>query len=493
MEIENPRQIERKDTSLRVDLISSIARKRLGSTALVRNKKWGESDVDVARQFLVEVAPYGHPKINPSYWDHLLLASIYGRKLALQVGINIDPHEAEVLGFLNDIGRLAIANRYGRNDVAAHVIWSRVGLRREVGEKLVPLARILGRGNPIEGIDDMTEGQRVNDVSDNLGKKRADGSLFTIQDVINYDPTQVYYGQMWPSERLATKALTRGGRAQLANKLFLEEVDWLKRDFGIEFSSLRSDVENVYNEEENQRWLLSVLNAQETLNPRIDKELGRPAVKNVVFDFGGVLIKNSDNDLANSMSAKLGCSPEEILKTIGDLSDEGMPGSINEEEFLRRFFDSLNRVMPSTVEEARNYFVYPENYQPMEGMQNLVHEIKVWDNVQVYVLSDCIASVAGVNLEQLRKLYPEFPEENIFFSCKIGASKRGNQAFAFKKFLEMTKLDPRSCLFIDDKETYSTAARSLYNMRDFTFRGNPYSDTTASQRLQEELKIAGII
>jgi hypothetical protein len=62
-------------------------------TAWTGERKWGEADVAVSRQALLDVAPYLGIRIFNDFCDHLVLSSIFARKLAEKTGLN--PHEMD--------------------------------------------------------------------------------------------------------------------------------------------------------------------------------------------------------------------------------------------------------------------------------------------------------------------------------------------------------------------------------------------------------------
>ena len=93
---------------------------------------------------------------------------------------------------------------------------------------------------------------------------------------------------LWPSEKRGIEALEQGKQA-LAITLVIEEIEWLEKNYKIDFTALREEVLQEFQKPENQNWLLQARNAQENLNPKFDELLGRPPVKTVIFDFGDVL------------------------------------------------------------------------------------------------------------------------------------------------------------------------------------------------------------
>lgn len=104
-EIAEVRDLEVKDLGERAPFILKAANRNLRETALVGEREWSENDVERVKQFLIEASPYAHEKIRPSYWEHILLASIYARSIAERVASpSIRPYEAQTLALLHDVG-----------------------------------------------------------------------------------------------------------------------------------------------------------------------------------------------------------------------------------------------------------------------------------------------------------------------------------------------------------------------------------------------------
>lgn len=269
------RQAERQDVKIRGHLIFHIAQAYLPETPLVQEREWEEKDIATIKKFLVDAAPYAHPKVYPNYWEHLSLSGIYGRIFSAQIpDADISPVEAEAIGLLHDLGRLIVPHRYYRNDIVENLIFKDLGIRNEFLSKTPPMARILGRASLVKGIGDLSGAQRIIDVADNLGKRKPDGSFFGIEDITPYASGQSerYKDVVFPSERWGIHQLDEGGRQLFANGLLQDEIEWMK-DRGVDFDSARQSAQKMFGSRENQDWLFAVKDAQETLDPEVDRNL----------------------------------------------------------------------------------------------------------------------------------------------------------------------------------------------------------------------------
>lgn len=507
----SPSQLEKSDTYKRRDLIVDLAREHFQGTALVKDQPWSPEDPKHVKDFLIAAAPFAHPKVFPSYWEHIVIASIYARKIAEKApNLGLDPYEAEVLDLMHDTGRLAIPNRYLRNDLVEDSVFKLVGIRSELLSKLPSVPAIIGVKVPFvssavyQNIEDVPPIQRALDFTDNFGKKGSNGRLFTVSDHMAYSAgiSARYTGGMWPSERTGKKAYAGNiEKQQFANKLLLEELQWLEKEYGIHFYELREEVEQEFQKPEHQEFLLALKDAQETLDPNIDQILGRPPIKVVVFDKGNVLTGNADGRdidllLAQKLVTHFECGTEEAYKALLESIADGkaFSGKISEEEYLREFWQRLGKIPPTTLDELRAPFVHPEIYTPIEGMKEIIDTLAKNPDIQIYCLSDAITAVTPTALASMREHFPQINPENILVSNVIGASKKEPGSPAFAKLLEaLGPVDPQSVVFIDDTEGYTTTARANNNMRGFTFCGNQFKQLSPTERLRKELKKAGLI
>jgi FMN phosphatase YigB (HAD superfamily) len=137
-------------------------------------------------------------------------------------------------------------------------------------------------------------------------------------------------------------------------------------------------------------------------------------------------------------------------------------------------------------------FQYEEIHKPIEGMPEIVEALSQNPNVTLTILSDSISAVVPPMLKKVKEYYPQI--DDILISAEIGASKRDPNGGAFSYVLEHLGInDPRTAVFIDDKQTYTTNARSSFGLRALTFRGNPYRNISPVDRIRQELAQADLI
>src|SRR3989344_2874584 len=84
-EILKTRLSEGKDAHERFLTLAPIISQKLKGTAFVKNQPWSEHDVETTGDLLIDLAPFAHPGVFPSLWEHLLAAPIYARLVASEV------------------------------------------------------------------------------------------------------------------------------------------------------------------------------------------------------------------------------------------------------------------------------------------------------------------------------------------------------------------------------------------------------------------------
>lgn len=487
---------ETQDFLIREPLIRDVFKSCLERSALVCEKNWGRDEVDALKVGYIETAPYAHPKVFPNLWDHLDLAEIFAGKLAEKVNSHeLEPYEAQALGVLHDLEVLAVPHRYLRKTLVGEILLKEVGIRKELLDKLPPIPRIIGIRNPIRSIGDLSLPQIVLDCADNLSKLNPNGTLKTTEEIMQYGSAQPgrYKNTLFASEREGIRQLTEGGKQKFAIDLLKSEMKFLKDKHGVDFDSLRVEVMNEFNSDEHRKWRAEVKNAQETLDPQVDRALQRPPVKILVYDVGGVLFQDADQELIDGLADCYQKDSEVVSEALGALIDKSMTGSITNEEFFQRFGKSLG-LTDAEIKSLPQAFIRPEIYKPVPGMQDQLEKVSQNPNVNFVLLSDIISPLAATALGRLKHFYPFVKPENIHFSCDIKASKREQGSKSFAVLLNrLGNPNSQSVVFIDDREKYTTAARSGYNIRALTFRGNEFENLTSEERVSGELKRAGII
>lgn len=492
---------EAQEARIRLPAIVDILAGRLKHTAVALNRPFTEEDVFATREALVACAPFTHPKIDSHFPKHLAICGMYDAALNRAVGnTETSEYESMVKGLLHDIGRLIMPHRYLLNDGFGRYLFDRIGVRKNFRERFVESTWQLGihkLGNnwTMEHIDEHTTAQKTLYIADNFGRLNPDGTIMRPDQLEAIAQEQfIRYGNVrWPIEGEGIRTHERK-RKETVIRLLQETVIWFE-ERGISFDNLSRQVLEEFQNDENQKWLIDFYNARETLDPEVDQILGRSPIEYIVFDIGDVLYggkngKSIDDLLSEKIAGHFGCSPEEAYNVLSLLTPDVIAGRIPEEEYLRQFWQTLGKTPPTTMDELRAPFVQPDICTPIEGMQEIVDSLSKNPNIEIFCLSDAIASLTPTVLKALQRDFPQVPTEKILISNKIGAAKAENDGLAFEALLErINPQNPQAVLFIDNEGNYSAKAR-LRCMRGFTFRGNPYKNLSASERLRKELQKA---
>lgn len=481
-------EIEGKDAYRRYLAILDLSKEHLGNTAIIMNKEFDLSDVEKVTYFMIAAAEYAHPNVTPDYWRHLVITKTYAKLTASQMGFN--PYEFESLALLHDLGKLISPHRYFRANMIDSTLFRKISAREEVMKKLPSVAAILGIGvRPVESIKDMSESQLIFDAIDNAGKVRPDGKLLDFTDMLLQAKSQPKNyskdGLMWPSEKAGINALING-KQEFAIELLEQEISHLKNQDGIDFDKLRRDVETEWKKDGTQKLLNDFLNAQESLDPEVDKKLGRNPIKKIVFDIGGVLLNVRDEELIDGLSKKFGVPENKIQEAFDELNSESMAGTMPEIEYYKRFSEIIGVRLGDTVDEIRPLFEMSEIYKANPNMQEMVNQIGK-GGTELYIYSNIIPTLGPIVMRTINQLYPKFKKENIFFSYDIHANKIDVDSFKKIANLVGSSEKPDEVLFIDDLEKYTTNAR-ISGLRTVTLKGEK-----DIQRLKEELIKAHLI
>lgn len=490
-------QSERDDYKRRGPIVEGKLKESFSVTALVEDRPFTEADIEALRTAYLEVAPFAYNKVYPSYWEHCLYSSMLARRLTEQVKqIQLEPLEAEALAFIGDDGSIVVPHRYARKNIVSDIFDKDIGIRKDLLRKQPPVLGILGikvvgfNKQEVHSLDDLSLPQIMMDVADNLGKINVDGRPRMTREAIEYSRNQlrIYDGGVFPSERRGLSALTEKGKGEFATNLLEKEISYLRNKFGVDIDAVIQSAYQEYSSEPNQQWLLEVKQAQESLAPETDELLNRPSIQTVVFDAGGVLMKDPDPALFNLLANFFDCSYGKIVESMNELNPDAFSNKISEVKYLKKFWKKMGKTCPSEIDLARKPFIHPEIYQPMEGMQEIIKRLSENSNIQLCVLSDSIHVVTPAVLSWIRGIYPQIPENHIFISSLIRASKKDEGSTAFKVMLEKLGVkDPQAVIFIDDRESYSTVARAEYDMRSMRFAVNDPS------RLKSEFERAKLI
>ena len=188
-------------------------------------------------------------------------------------------------------------------------------------------------------------------------------------------------------------------------------------------------------------------------------------IKNVIFDFGNVLLEWNEDKIVNNFSNNK--EEQEILKEVIFKSDEWSKldhGSMNYQDAILLFKEKLPINLKNRVEEIMS--TWYKKMQINEELCNLIKKLKE-NNYKIYALSNTHVPVYEYvkNLE-IGKYFDGF------LISAIENMMKPNEDIYYRLF-EKFELVPQECFFIDDSERNIAAGRKcgmeghIFNIKDF--------------------------
>jgi putative hydrolase of the HAD superfamily len=187
-------------------------------------------------------------------------------------------------------------------------------------------------------------------------------------------------------------------------------------------------------------------------------------IKNLVFDFGNVLIRYEPEYIVSQYVT----DPED-RRLITDVLFDRLywdpldDGSITDEEVVRYSCARLPERLHSVAGEI--YYNWGKHLPEMPGMWDLVRRVKQEYGVRVYLLSNI-----GSLFARFEHLYPIFDEmEDRIFSALVGHVKPNKDMFEY--LCTRTGILPEETLFIDDAKRNIDGAEA-FGIKGYLFDGD---------------------
>jgi putative hydrolase of the HAD superfamily len=187
-------------------------------------------------------------------------------------------------------------------------------------------------------------------------------------------------------------------------------------------------------------------------------------IKNVVFDFGQVLVKFLPAEMVKKrVSDKL--DAELLEKVVFDRLywDKLDAGTIENEEVVTAFKLRLPERLWSVAEEI--FYDWVHNLPPVDGMAELVLYVKETLKKRVFLLSN----ISTYFVEHAAE-YPVLAAfENCVFSAVCGLVKPNEEIYRY--LCETNGILPSETLFIDDSPK-NIAGAERYGIKGYLFDGD---------------------
>lgn len=199
-------------------------------------------------------------------------------------------------------------------------------------------------------------------------------------------------------------------------------------------------------------------------------------IKNIIFDFGGVILKHRSTLMEEKISAIFSISKEQALKIWTQWKTKLLTGQVSSEQFLKGVKIELksDKTLPQILKEWKDIYIREAEDVDWELLE-FIEKLKYKYNV--YLFADTIDTHDEYN--STRGIYDKFTQ--VFKSNEEGLTKLNDNAFINVLNKIHTKGD--ACIFIDDLEANINKAKSL------KIKGIIYKN---KDQLQQDLSKLGI-
>lgn len=196
------------------------------------------------------------------------------------------------------------------------------------------------------------------------------------------------------------------------------------------------------------------------------------AIKAVIFDLGGVLVRTEFPEVRQRLEERLGFTPGTLGQTVwgGEDWELAQTGRISYEEYWRRVGAALGFSTEQQIRDFRREYFSGDRVD--EELVRLIRELRPC--YKIGLLSNAPDRL-GIWLDEEWGIKDLF--DSIIYSAKVGVAKPDPSIFHLS--LEQLGLTPTEALFIDDFSTNIDAALAL-GMQAIRF--------TNTKTLKEELR-----
>jgi putative hydrolase of the HAD superfamily len=430
IQIQEQRKLEGLHVLNKIAAVSLRTAGILENTGLLNDQTNIEPmDVVTIRNFLQIVSPINIE--NYQLHAHLQLTAKFARNIGDELkSINVNKYahlnldELEILALLHDFGRF-FSHRFFRNDLLADYVLRRVmEFRGDLLKKLVSL-RYYMRNNIDDNVvvqnsvENLSTEQRILEIADICGKRIIQEGV--LDGIMPFDDVMVHHNNsrrdykeysgldyLWPSERTLNHELI-----VFSERVYRRINSWLMFE-GVNLNNLRE---------------------------KIQQEEMRSPIKAVIFDVGGVLLRDPDQDIKRQFFKAININMDDAETIWSKLIKLLQTGKITESEFLNQLIGKAK--IPSSdfslqiLEESVSINI---NSHVKDIANNLKKK-----GLIVAILSDTIPS----HITKLRRggVYDDFSP--VVTSQDIKVTKARSEAFSVMAL--RLHLPPQACVFIDDK------------------------------------------
>lgn len=184
-------------------------------------------------------------------------------------------------------------------------------------------------------------------------------------------------------------------------------------------------------------------------------------IKAIIFDYGGLFVNDSDEDMFKEIANEFNVSIEDVYKYVHEFIDDYQTGKMSDEEFWRKVAEKTDRELP------KDYLgfwakIYDKHTHEIPEMFEFARELKK-KGYMIAILSNIIPPIT----RYVREMHDLDFFDYLLFSDEIGARKPHRKMYDIT--LDKIGCKPEECVFIDDKEENVTAAKNI-GIQGFVFK-----------------------
>lgn len=194
-------------------------------------------------------------------------------------------------------------------------------------------------------------------------------------------------------------------------------------------------------------------------------------IKEIVFDFGGVLYNYNHNQLMKKIGNKLGVSEDLMGKIWKRSIIKYEKGEISEEQFWKLILDKLKK----NIDQKILHNLVIDHFQPIKGTLEILKKLKL--KYSIGLISNQTTWINNLNVKyNFKKLF-----KLIIISKDIALRKP--QKEIFELYISKSGLKPEEIIYIDDSIEYEKAVKKV---------GMKFLHYQNSEQLENDLNKFGV-
>ena len=179
-------------------------------------------------------------------------------------------------------------------------------------------------------------------------------------------------------------------------------------------------------------------------------------LKAVILDWGGVCCSGAEIFSLKSLQEKLNCQPSEIENKLEAEYIKYYEGKITNEEFWNSLFNAFDIKPDETINTATLNRAYFNSYEIYADVLRLI--LKLRQKYKTALISNLTDVMRG-HIQETYGLSEYFDSQT--YSCDEEIQSLKPERKIFELALKKLNLSAEECLFIDDSEKNTEAARLL--------------------------------